>query len=301
MKDIAGRTAFITGGASGIGLGMAQAFVAAGANVAIADVRPDHLDAAKAALPGNARVHMLRLDVTDRDGFARAANEAEAALGPVSILCNNAGVGMLGDIQSTAYADWDWILSVNIGGVINGMQTFLPRMLVRGDGHIVNTSSIGGILPGPGGAAYLTSKAAIVGLSEAACCDLRDRGIGVTVVLPGPTASNIHKVAELRPAAYADSGLASVEAALADKPLITGGMDPLESGKMVLEAIKSNQLYLFTHREFRHAVQQRFDAVMTGFGPDSGEPPASDSYGFPTFNPLFAEIIAGNKDNEARG
>lgn len=295
MRDLEGRTAFVTGGAGGIGLGMVRALAEKGVSVAIADITPKYIAETREQLAGQGNFHFLHLDVTDRDGFARAADEAESALGPVSILCNNAGVGVLGDIQSTAYADWDWTVSVNIGGVVNGMQTFLPRLLARGEGHIVNTSSIGGILPGPGGAAYLASKAAILGLSEAACCDLRGTGVGVTVVLPGPTSSNIHKVAELRPAAYAETGLAEVEQRLAANPIALGGMDPLESGRMVVEAIERNHLYLFTHKAFRHALQQRFDAVMTAFGPDMGGAPATESYGFPTFNPLFADIIAASQ------
>ena len=295
MQDLAGRTAFITGGASGLGLGMARAFVERGIAVAIADVMQDHLEAARTALGPAARCHFIHLDVTDRDAFVQAADEAEAALGPVSILCNNAGVGMLGSTQATGHVDWDWVMSVNLGGVINGVQTFVPRMRARGEGHIVNTSSIGGILPGPGGAAYLTSKAAVLGLSEAMLCDLRAEGIGVTVILLGPTASNIHKVAKQRPLAYADTELAAYETELAGKPLISGGMDPVAGGRMVVHAIERDQLYLFTHPEFRHAVQQRFDAIMTAFGPDTGAPAASHSYGFPTFNPLFAEIIAASE------
>ncbi len=297
MKDLAGRVAFITGGASGLGLGMARAFIERGIAVAIADIMPDHLEAARAELGESGRYHFIQLDVTDREGFVRAADEAEALLGPVSILCNNAGVGMLGSTQTTDYVDWDWVTSVNLGGVINGIQTFLPRMQARGEGHIVNTSSIGGMLPGPGGVAYLTAKAAVLGLSEAMLCDVRGEGIGVTVVLLGPTSSNIHKVAKQRPKLYSDSGLAVLEVEFGEKPIIAGGMDPVEAGRKVLHAIERDQLYLFTHPEFRHAVQQRFSAIMTGFGPDKGDPVATESYGFPTFNPLFAEIIATSESN----
>jgi NAD(P)-dependent dehydrogenase (short-subunit alcohol dehydrogenase family) len=297
MKDLAGRVAFITGGGSGLGLGMARAFIEQGIAVAIADIMPDHLASARVALGETGRCHFIQLDVTNRAAFARAADEAEALLGPVSILCNNAGVGMLGSTQTTGYVDWDWVMSVNLGGVINGIQTFLPRMRTRGEGHIVNTSSIGGILPGPGGVAYLTAKAAVLGLSEAMLCDVRGEGIGVTVILLGPTASNIHKVAKQRPKLYSDSGLAAFEVEFGEKPIIAGGMDPLEGGRQVLKAIERDQLYLFTHPEFRHAVQQRFSAIMTAFGPDTGEPAATESHGFPTFNPLFAEIIANSGKN----
>jgi NAD(P)-dependent dehydrogenase (short-subunit alcohol dehydrogenase family) len=295
MKSLEGRTAFITGGASGLGLGMAKAFIERGISVAIADIMPDHLEAARAELGEAAKCRFIQLDVTDRETFARAADEAEAALGPVSILCNNAGVGLLGRSQDASYDDWDWVLSVNLGGVVNGVQTFLPRMLARRDGHIVNTSSIGGILPGPGGAAYLTAKAGVLGLSEALLCDVRGEGIGVTVVLPGPTASNIHRVSSQR-ALFSGEATDTAAAEATDAPIIVGGLDPLDAGRQVLAAVERNQLYLFTHPEFRHAVQQRFDAVMSTFGPDDGSRPATESYGFPTFNPLFAEIIAANRN-----
>lgn len=292
MKDLRDKTAFITGGASGLGLGMAKAFLERGMAVAIADIMPDHLAAAKAELGAGARCHFIRLDVTDRAAFAKAASEAEAALGPVSVLCNNAGVGLLGGSQNVTYADWDWVLSVNLGGVVNGLQTFLPRLLERGEGHVVNTCSIGGILPGPGGLAYLTAKTAILGLSEALLCDVRDSGVGVTAIMLGPTASNIHQVSRQRAVAFADAAMTTAEVSAMDAPIIAGGKDPLDVGRMVVTAIERNQLHLFTHPEFRHSVQQRLAAVMSAFGPDDGSPPATESYGFPTFNPLFAEILA---------
>ena len=294
MMDLAGRTAFITGGASGLGLGMARAFAEAGISVAVADIMPEHLDTARAVLGESVPCHFICLDVTDRDAFARAADEAEAALGQVSILCNNAGVGLLGAAQDTHPQDWDWLLRVNLTGVFNGVHTFLPRLLARAEGHIVNTASIGGVLPGPGALAYLTAKAGVIGLSEALCCDVRGAGIGVSVILLGPTASNIHKVSKQRSAAFAEIEPTADELAIMDKPLIVGGMDPLEAGRTVLAGIADNQLYLFTHPEFRHAVGQRFAAIMSAFGPDDGGPPATESWGFPTLNTLFAEILAAN-------
>lgn len=299
MQKFSGKTAFITGGASGIGLGMARAFAEQGISVAIADVRQDHIEQARGALAGSGNFHFIHLDVTDRVAFARAADEAEEALGPVSILCNNAGVGMLGGAKSTSYADWDWVMGVNVGGVINGIQTFLPRMLAREDeGHIVNTSSIGGMLPMPGGAAYIASKAAVIGLSEALYSDLRGDGIGVTVLIPGPTATNIHEVAILRPAAFANTGLAEIEAELAKGPLFPGGLAPLDAGRMVLGAITRDQLYLFTHPDFRHGVAQRFAAIMTGFAEESEEPGAADSFGFPAFNQHFADIVSASNNKK---
>lgn len=295
MKDIAGKTAFVTGGASGIGLGMAQAFAEAGVRVVIADVREDHLASAREQLAGQGEFHFIRLDVTDRAGFAAAADEAEARLGPVSILCNNAGVGVLGGAKASRYADWDWTLAVNVGGVVNGVQTFLPRMLGRKEGHIVNTSSIGAMVPMGGGTAYITSKAAIVGLSEALYSELYEDGIGVTLLIPGPTATNIHEVAKLRPTQYSDTGLGEIEDDLAKAPLFAGGLAPIESGRMVAEAIGANQFYLFTHGEFREGVEQRCAAIMTGFRPGTENLEAAASYGFPTHNQLFADMVAAHK------
>lgn len=300
--NLEGRAAFVTGGASGAGLGMVKAFLARGMAVAVADVLPAHLDAARNFLPADAPCRFIQLDVTDREAFAHAATEAEAALGPISILCNNAGVGLLGSIAATTARDWDWVTAVNFSGVFNGIDVFLPLMRRHGEGHIVNTSSIGGILPGPGAAAYLAAKAGVVGLSEAVCCDLRSENIGVTIVLLGPTASNIHDVSKQMAAQRGVEALASAHVSEIDKPIIAGGMDPLEVGHKVAAAIERNQLYLFTHPEFRHALRQRFDAIMSAFGLDEGDEPAYESYGFPTFNPLFAEIIdAAEKGERSSG
>mgnify|MGYP001024570004 FL=1 len=285
MKELSGRTAFVTGGASGIGLGMVRKFLEAGMKVAIADVRQDHLDTARSLIGPDKPVLYLRLDVTDRAAFLQAADEAEAALGPVSILCNNAGVGVLGPALESRYADWDWTLAVNLGGVINGIQVFLPRFVARDDGHIVNTSSIGAMLPMAGGAPYVASKAAVFALSEALASEFDGTGVGVTVLLPGPTETNINQVARLRPAAYADTGLAEVERQLEEAPIFAGGLDPLETGRMVLEAIAANRLYLFTHTVFEAGVAEHFAAIMTGFKGGSDE-----DYGIGASNPLFARI-----------
>ena len=147
MEVVEGRTAFVTGGASGIGLGMATAFVDARMNVVIADLRRDHIETALAQLEGKS-VHAIELDVTDREAFARAADEAERVFGNVHVVCNNAGMGILGPVTLARYDDWDWGLGVLLGGVVNGVQTFLPRLLAHGEGgHIVNTSSMAGVLP----------------------------------------------------------------------------------------------------------------------------------------------------------
>lgn len=297
VKDLQGRIAFVTGGASGLGLGMTKAFLERGMSVVVADVMPDHLDAAQRILPDDGRCHFVRLDVTDRKATVDVARDVEGRIGPISVLCNNAGIGLLGGIAETEPESWDWVTAVNYTGVFNGIHAFLPGMRARGEGHIVNTSSIGGVLPGPGAAAYLAAKAGIFGLSEALYCDLRAEGIGVTVILLGPTASNIHDVTKQMAAQRGPAAAERGDMAELNKPIIAGGMDPVEAGRMVASAIEKGRLYLFTHREFRHAVRQHFDAIMTGFGPDDDAPPVTECYGFPTFNPLFAEILVNSMSN----
>ena len=188
MQDLKGKLAFVTGGSSGIGLGIAEALAEEGMKVAFTWRRQDHLDQAMAVLAKPGRViHPVKLDVTDREGFARAADAVEQALGPVQVLVNNAGVGVGGLIEDATYDDWDWVMGVNVGGVINGIVTFLPRMVASGlEGHIVNVSSMGGVAALGSVGVYATSKFAVVGLSEALRTDMIGRNIGVSVYSPGP-------------------------------------------------------------------------------------------------------------------
>ena len=167
MKNLPGKTAFVTGGASGIGLGIAKALLGAGMNVVIADIRDDHLEAALAELGTPQRVLALKLDVTDRADYARAADAAEARFGKIHVLCNNAGVAVVGPTELATFADWDWVMGVNLGGTINGIVTILPRIKQHGEGgHIVNTASMSGLVPHPGATIYGTSKGAAVHMME---------------------------------------------------------------------------------------------------------------------------------------
>ena len=160
MQNLPGKTAFVTGGASGIGLGIAKALLGAGMNVVIADIRDDHLRGGREPNWARAeRVLALKLDVTDRAAFARAADAAEARFGKVHILCNNAGVAVVGPTALATFADWDWVMGVNLGGTINGIVTLLPRISRHGEGgHIVNTASMSGLVPHPGATIYGTSQ-----------------------------------------------------------------------------------------------------------------------------------------------
>jgi NAD(P)-dependent dehydrogenase (short-subunit alcohol dehydrogenase family) len=295
VEEVAGKTAFITGGASGIGLGMATAFAAAEMNVVIADIRPDHIETALDGLEERGlspRVHALQLDVTDREGFSLAADETERVLGNVHVLCNNAGMGILGPVTLARYDDWDWGLGVLIGGVVNGIQTFLPRMLAHGEGgHIVNTSSMAGVVPIPGSAIYITAKAALIGLSEALGSELAGEGIGVSAFCPGPVATNIREGGRIRPEHYRDSGYTELERGLEERPNSPLWMDPVECGERVLEGIRRDDLYIFTHREFREGADERFRAMLASFPDEPLNEARADEIRFLLSNPIFRSVL----------
>jgi len=276
MKNVEGKVAFITGGASGIGLGMASVFHSAGMKVIIADIRKDHLEGAMESFVGDTRdIHTIQLDVTDRKAFENAAREAEQVFGKVHILCNNAGVYLYGPIQKATYEDWDWTLNVNLGGVINGIQTFVTRIISHGEGgHIVNTSSISGIFVAGGTGIYTTSKFAVVGLSEALRLDLEKENIGVSVLCPGFVNSRIYDCGKTRPEQLSNSGY-TVKQEVLDRLKNAHneiGMDPLEIGRKVLSAIRMNKLYIITHPEFAHEIHRRSEAILAAVPDEAADP-----------------------------
>ncbi|MEM6709820.1 MAG: SDR family NAD(P)-dependent oxidoreductase [Pseudomonadota bacterium] len=272
MEQLNGRNAFITGGAGGIGLAMARAFLNEGMNVAIADVDPEALAGAAEALAGsNAKLVTVELDVTDRARFTRAVDEAEAALGPIHVLCNNAGVYRGGAMDAVTYEDWDWVMGVNVGGVVNGLQTLVSRMKAHGEGgHIVNTASMAGVSTSPGLGVYNASKFAVVGMSEALRGDLEPHGIGVSVLCPGMVRTRILESERTRPESYDVSDNEAVAAAEAHSAVMNlamnTGIEPAEVADMVVEGIKTNQLYLFPHPEMRGAVAERMETLLSAFG-----------------------------------
>lgn len=268
MNELGGKVAFVTGGSSGIGLGLVEVLAREGMRVGFSYRRRDHLAAAMARLTGESlheRVRPIELDVTDRAALARAADEVERTLGPVQLLVNNAGVAVHGLIEHATYDDWDWVLGVNLGGVVNGIVTFLPRMLATGlEGHIVNVASMGGVAALGSVGLYTTSKFAVVGLTESLRTDLIGRKIGVSVYCPGPVKSNIGESGQGRPAHLADSGYSAPERVLGAPPpaMIEHAMDAVAAARYVLDGIKRNALYIFSHPEFRDVMAARHAAVL---------------------------------------
>jgi NAD(P)-dependent dehydrogenase (short-subunit alcohol dehydrogenase family) len=275
MKDVEGKTAFITGGASGVGLGMAKVFTEAGMQVVIADIRQDHLDQAMAHFSDtNFRVHPVKLDVADRAALARAADEAERAFGPVHIVCNNAGINMFAPMDECTFDDWDWIMGVNLGGVINGIQTFIPRLKEHGKGgHIVNTASMAAFITGPGAGIYTASKFAVRGLTESLRWNLAPLNIGVSVLCPGLVNSAIYESDKVRPEALSKN-IGPVDQAfmsrLADIHKV--GMDPVEVGEKVLAGIRNNDLYIFPHPEFKDELREIFDEIIVALPEEPVDP-----------------------------
>ena len=268
MDNLEGKTAFITGGASGIGLGIAKAFVSAGMNVVIADLRQDHIDEAVEYFESRQQgrnIHAIRLDVTDREAMSAAADEAEKVFGHVHVVVNNAGVGIEGPLKEATYADWDFGMGVNLGGVINGVQTFTPRIRAHGEGgHIVSTASLAGMITMPSNMImYVTAKAAVIAMMESLRTELAAEGVGVSVLCPGPIKSNIHQLNQNRPERFG-AGEAFVEAAdrLAQRQVSDLWMEPEEVGDMVVDAIRNDRLYIITHGEWREAAENRFKAIL---------------------------------------
>jgi NAD(P)-dependent dehydrogenase (short-subunit alcohol dehydrogenase family) len=262
VRDVEGKVAFITGGASGIGWGMARAFMDAGMKVVVADLLQQHLDEAAAQYPGKNNLHLIRLDVTDREAMARAAEETERVFGKVHLLCNNVGVASRGVVDEASYEDWDYVMNVNVGGAVNGLVNFLPRIKRHGEGgHIVNTSSMAGMIPVPGFVGtYSTAKFAIRGMSESLRLALAPYRIGVSVLCPGLVATRAVTGGAVYRSTH-ESGQASEKT----PPPITGGMDPLAVGERVLKAIHANEAYIFPHGEFKDEVADYFQRMLDAF------------------------------------
>jgi len=269
MKDFYGKTAFITGAANGIGLGMSITFAKAGMNIIMSDIRKDDLDkAAEEVKKYNKGVYTIAVDVSDRVAMKEAADEAERAFGKVHILCNNAGINMFGPIDQATYDDWDWMINVNLYGVINGLISFLPKIKAHGEGgHIVNTASMAAFVSSHGTGVYSATKHAVRGLTETLWYNLAPQNIGVSMLCPGFVNSNIHKTEELRPEQFKNSGYAVGQKMFEGmgKTMQAIGMSPLEVGERVLRGIQNNDLFIFSHPEMKEEVDENFRWILSYF------------------------------------
>ena len=274
MKDFAGRTAFVTGGAHGIGIGLVRALLAEGCRVAIADIRSESIERALKTL--NSPMAMgVQVDVSSREAMARAADEVEAKFGSVSLLFNNAGVNLFQTIEDSSYDDWDWVMGVNLYGPINGVMTFAPRMIAAGKGgYIVNTASMAGFLAAGVPGIYNTTKFAVRGMSESLRASLAPHGIGVSVLCPGLVKSYIYASDDIRPEGL-KRGAKPVDTnnvkRLAD--IHEFGMEGDVIATRVLDAMRENRFHIFTHPEFREELRELFDEILQDFRdypPDPG-------------------------------
>lgn len=264
MKDVQGKVAFITGAASGMGLGMARAFSAAGMKVMLGDIQKEPLDAAVAELKGLGRdVAGVVVDVTDRDSVFGAAQATVDAFGKVHVCVNNAGVGADGSAEDTSEKNWRWTIDVNMWGVVWGLQAFMPLIKEHGEGgHVINTASMAGMFSWKNLSAYNASKYAVVAMSETAMAEHTDDNIGVSVLCPGVVNTNLGTSARNRGDDYGGSTDKKSEQMVA---MLKKGLNPDVVGEQVLEAIIDDQPYIFTDPGLRSWVENRFERILAGY------------------------------------
>jgi len=286
MKDVKGRVAVITGGASGIGRGMAESFAAAGMKVVLADVDADRLaQVARELEKTGAEVLPVKTDVSRQVEVDELARRALDAFGAVHVVCNNAGVahGGVPTWESTLH-DWEWIVGVNLMGVVHGVRTFTPLLLEQGEGHIVNTASMAGLISGARNALYGVTKHAVVALSEALFNELAAQGqsrVRVSVLCPGWINTQILQSSQRnQPEAvrhHLPQDRTSPEAEIRRKlveSMLASGLDPRRVGDLVLDAIRDERFWILTHPQWKSMIRHRLDNVLEERDPTPAGPPA---------------------------
>ena len=266
MKDLAGRTAFVTGAAQGIGLGIARALAKAGANLALADIDAEPLSAAKAEIEAlGVRALAVPVDVSDPEAMAAAAQTVDRAFGDLHVLVNNAGVAIPPrPISQIKPEEWHWLIGVNLHGVLHGLRFFLP--LIRrhgGEGHVVNTASIGGlqVRPGRGTGGYAATKYAVVALSESLAHELAGTPIGVSLLCPAAVDTSIYASPRRRPARFGGPGaVPDIKA-----EMLPNALPPDIVGERVVHAIRGDEFFVFTHEAPRAWIEERHRRLMEGF------------------------------------
>jgi NAD(P)-dependent dehydrogenase (short-subunit alcohol dehydrogenase family) len=270
IKELRGKVAVITGAASGLGLAMAERFGTEGMRLLLADIDDERLNAVGQRLDATGvEVQTLRTDVSKESQIAALADLAYERFGEVHLLCNNAGVAVVGTVWERSLADWAWAIGVNLWSVVHGVRAFVPRMLEQGvEGHIVNTASIAGLLCPPLSGPYVATKHAVVGLSECLFHDLRLRRskLSVSVLCPGFVKTGIGQSDRARPGDLKDP--VPTDDALAREVkdfyenAVEHGADPAEIVQAVVEAVVEDRFYVLTHAELDRALKKRFDGIL---------------------------------------
>ncbi|MGH8446340.1 MAG: SDR family oxidoreductase [Solimonas sp.] len=268
MRELNGRIAFITGAASGIGLGIAQACADAGMRLMLADIDAGALDRVRTAFAADGHhVDTQILDVADPAGWRAAADRLRESGGRLHLLCNNAGITGSGlRIDELDRREWQRIIDTNLGGLFLGVQAMLPLLKAHGEGgHVVNTASMAALLPYAGGASYAASKAAMLAFSETLKLELVSSGIGVSVLLPAQVRTQLFATSARQLGPGETSAMAERRDA-ARLSLEREGLDPRRVGEQVLEAVRRQRFYIFTHPQLRDTVARRFDAMLAAMG-----------------------------------
>ena len=272
MKDFKNKVLFITGGASGAGLGQAKVFSEAGCKVVIADIRQDHIDEAMAYFRGkNAEVHAIKLDVTDRKAYEGAADEVEEVFGsPPQLLFNTAGVNTFGPAEASTYEDFDWVLGVNLFGVINGMVIFVPRMIKAGEGgYIVTTSSMASFGAAQRCTPYSVSKAAVNNLMECYHQSLKPYSIGVSVLCPHGIATNIAEATHTRPKHLANTGYRVNKQTIEFEHKVNAqGIDPVELARILKKGIENEQFFIIPDPNPEDTIRSHIERLINYATPE---------------------------------
>jgi NAD(P)-dependent dehydrogenase (short-subunit alcohol dehydrogenase family) len=258
MFELTSKTVFITGGGGGIGGGMAQAFAERGARIVLADIDAGFAQEEAAKLPPETKVQVVALDVRSLDSWKAAKALVESHFGAIDVLCNNAGISIgFKPLVEVSPEEFERVMAVNVTGVYNGIKTFVPAMIERGSGHVVNTSSLNGLAPFSSLAGYSASKFAVLGLSDSLREELVSAGVGVSTLFPGLTRSRMSESSVAGRAAHDPERIAAIRANM---------MDPVWLGRAVVRAVEHNEPYIITHPEYRDNLAERHEHILAAFG-----------------------------------